>query len=65
MNYGLNKNGSGCFDLTACEAISHVDKERERFMKLLDTIFTICELSGYHIENRIIVRDKKTGKVWR
>ena len=27
--------------------------------------FTICELSGFHIEERIIVKDKKTGRIWR
>lgn len=36
-----------------------------RFHKLLDAIFTICELSGFHIEERIIVKDKKTGRIWR
>lgn len=35
------------------------------FIVLIMTIFTICELSGFHIEERIIVKDKKTGKIWR
>ena len=26
---------------------------------------TICELSGFHIEERIIVKDKKTGRIWK
>ena len=61
----LRKNGSGCSDPTACKAIKKVDAERERFSKLLDTIFTICEYAGFHVENRIELRDRRTGKVWK
>lgn len=50
---------------TADEAIRHIEDSEARFHKLLDTIFNICELSGFHIENRLVVRDKKTGTVWR
>ena len=58
-------NNSKCADPTAGEAISHIDKESERFHKLLTTIFTICELSGYHLEGRITIKDKKTGRIWK
>lgn len=66
----IRKNGSGYFDPTAYEAIKKADKKKtskdyERFQKLLDTIFSVCELAGYHLESRIVVTDKKTGKVWR
>lgn len=61
----LRKNGSGYLDPTAYKAIRKVDKERERMMKLLDTIFTICDYAGFHVEGRITLRDKKTGRVWR
>ena len=57
-------NGSGCKDLTAFEAIRNVESE-ERFNKLLKTIKNVCELSGFRLEERIVLRDKKTGKVWR
>lgn len=63
------KNAEGYNDPTAYEAIRNVergaDADDERFHKLLDTIFSICELSGFHIEERIIIKDKKTGKIWR
>jgi hypothetical protein len=61
-------NGSGCLDLTAFEAIQNVDREieaEERFKKLLSTIFYICDLAGFHIEGRVVLKDKKTGKIWR
>lgn len=61
----VKKNGSGYYDPTAFEAIKHIDSESERFRKLLETIFKICELSDFHVEDRIVVKDKRTGKVWR
>lgn len=61
----LSRNGSGCFDPVAGVAIGKVDKEDARFQKFLDTVFNLAELSGYHIEERIVVRDKRTGRVWR
>lgn len=70
FNEDIKRNGSGYVDPTAYAAIKKVDKEihnedSERFHKLLDAIFGICELSDFHIEGRIAVRDKRTGKVWR
>lgn len=47
------------------EAIKNLDADDERFHKLLNTIFTICELSGFHLEERIVLKDLQTGKVWR
>ena len=61
----LKRNGSGYVDPTAYKAIKGVDKDHERFLKLLDMIFNICDLSGFHLESRIEVKDKKTGRVWR
>ena len=42
-----------------------IEIDEDRFHKLLDTIFTLCELSDFHIEERIVIKDKRTGKVWR
>ena len=57
-------NGSGCKDLTAYEAIKNTERE-ERLTKLVMTIFNICELAGFHVEGCIVLKDKKTGKIWR
>lgn len=62
------RNSSGCMDMTAYKAIESADRDRdaeERFKKLLSTIFYICDLAGFHIEGRLEIRDKKTGKIWR
>lgn len=57
-------NASGCTDLTAYEAIKNVERE-DQFKKLLATIFYICDLAGFHLEERLVLKDKKTGKIWR
>lgn len=59
----MRKNSEGYSDPTVYNAFKNIDKEGdERFHKLLDTI---CELSGFHIEARIVIKDRKTGKIWR
>ena len=61
----IKRNGSGYVDPTAYEAIKNVSEEKERFDRFLGVLFSICELSDFHIEERIVVKDKRTGKVWR
>lgn len=61
----LMRNGSGYLDKVAYAAIKKVDEEDIRFHKLLETIFALCELSDFHIEERIVIKDKRTGKIWR
>lgn len=62
-------NASGCKDMTMFYAIENVSREEkqseERLNKLLRKIFKETEKAGFHLENRLILRDKKTGKVWR
>lgn len=61
----LKRNGSGYFDPTAHKAMVKMDKDQERFEKFLGTVFAIADLSGFHIDERIVVSDKKTGRVWK
>lgn len=61
----LRKNAEGYSDPTAYEAMKNIDKDDERFHKLLYTIFYLCELAGFQIEGRIVLVDKKNGRVWR
>lgn len=62
---GLNRNGSGCYDPTACAAISKADKDKAKLTKCMEAIRAIVDLAGFRIEGRIVLVDKKTGKVWR
>ena len=60
---------AGKYDPTAYNAIRNVSMdeqaEEEKFKKLLGTIFNLCELSGFHLEERIVVKNKRTGRIWR
>ena len=38
---------------------------KNRFDKLLRTIFYICDVAGFRIEGRITFVDKKTGRIWK
>lgn len=73
MENDIRRNGSGYVYPTAHKAIKNVIKENrkreadpeQRFNDFLTAIFAICDLSDFHIEERIIVKDKRTGKIWR
>lgn len=61
-------NQDGYKDLTAYQALKKVEAEERaeaRVKKLLATIFNLCDLAGFHIEERLVLKDKKTGKIWR
>jgi len=64
-NNNPRKNSEGYSDPTAYEALRNIDKEDERFHKLLYTIFYLCELAGFEIEGRVVLVDEQTGRVWR
>ena len=61
------RNMSACLDLTAYEAIKHADAamERERLHRILDILHMVSELNDFQIEGRIVLKDKRTGKIWR
>lgn len=56
------RNAEGYSDPTAYEALKNIEREEdERFHRL----FYLCELAGFEIEGRIILVDKRNGRVWR
>lgn len=61
----LKKNQYGYPDPTAYKAIKNIEDENDRLNKVIWIIRTICELAGYNVEERIVLRDLKTGKIWR
>lgn len=63
----LQRNGEGYVDPTAYQALKNIegDPSYKRFHALLEVIFRVCSLAGFHLEERIVVRDNKTGKIWR
>lgn len=58
-------NAEGYSDPTAFEALRNLEREDERFHRLLYTLFYLCELADFEIEGRIVLIDKKTGQIWR
>ena len=61
----IRKNASGYNDPTPYHVLKKEQQEEERFKRLLATIFYICENAGFHVEERLVLRDTKTGKIWR
>ena len=60
----IRKNAEGYSDPTAYQVLKR-EQEEERFKRLMATIFYICENAGFHIEERLVIKDLKTGKVYR
>lgn len=57
-------NSHGYRDPTAYAVTRSLSREKERFKKLLRTIFAVCELSGFDLVGRIKLVDRRTGKTW-
>lgn len=61
----LKRNAAGYSDPTAYEAIKTVSEEEKKVSKLIKIIKFIADLAGYEVEERIVLRDKKSGEIWR
>lgn len=66
--YEKAHNAENYPDPTCYKAIKQYEKEQqsewERHHKTIGCILRLCELAGYTVENRIVLKDKRTGKVW-
>ena len=55
--------------MTSYNAIKNVEQEQDNddmmFHQLLNMLFSFCELADFHIDGRVILKDKRTRKVWR
>lgn len=67
MKDNPKRNSEGYLDPTPYEAIKSIEEKEanERFSKFISLLYKLCELCGYHIEERIVVKDVRTGKIWR
>lgn len=59
------KNQEGYPDPTPYEAIKNADAEVNRISWLMKTLHSVCNLAGYQIEGRVVLKDLRTGKIWR
>lgn len=58
------KNSEGYLDPTVHAAMSNLTDEN-KVGRLMKAIFTACDKAGFRVEGRIVLVDKKTGRVWR
>lgn len=40
------------------------DPEYIKVQRLARTIFSMCDLAGFHVEGRITLKGKKSGRIW-
>lgn len=65
------RNQEGYMDLTRHDAVENITREERekreaaRVTKLVHTIFYICNVAGFDVVDRIVLKDRKTGRVWR
>lgn len=59
------KNSEGYSDPTANQAMMNLEIEELRFKKLLRSIKDLCDLADFEIEGRVVLIDKRSGRVWR
>lgn len=61
----LKRNGSGYVDPTAEKAIARLIEKKKRVSRVIDNIKNIADLAGFTIEERIVLKDKQTGEIWK
>lgn len=63
------RNSEGYTDMTAGEAIAVVNKEEQEVEKLnhrvIQSFRLLVELAGFEIVGRVVLKHKKSGKVFR
>ena len=67
--YGLNKNAEGYVDPTACKAVTKVMQEEQERLRRVTAVVGIlksaADLAGFDLVNRVVLRDRKTGREYR
>lgn len=58
-----NEERSGSIAYNTIKGIKR--EENEKFHSLLHTLFYLCDLAGFEIKGRIVLVDKRNGRVWR
>lgn len=58
-------NNSGYRDLTAYEAIKNADKQDEIAARVISLIKQLASICGFEVMERIVIKNKITGKEYR
>ena len=65
MDKRAGRNPSGNLDPTATQAVEKIDSETAKLREIIRTLDFIIALGGYEKAERIVLVDKKTGRVWK
>lgn len=62
----MNKrNAEGYSDPTAYAALKNIEAEERRVKKLRGLLASMSEMAGFRMQGKIVLVDKRTGKIWR
>ena len=68
-DYGLHKNSEGYSDPTAGAAMSKILREenerQKRVTALIGVLKYIIDAAGFDLQERIVLRDRKSGREYR
>ena len=59
------ENNSGCKDPTAYAATRPISEEEQRVSELMKVLKYIIRLAGFEMNNRIELRDRRSGRTYR
>jgi len=59
------RNNEGYRDPTAGEAIYSADRRAEELSRCIKLIKAVAGLYGYEIQDRIVLKDRETGRILR
>lgn len=60
----MNKNKEGYPDPTAGKAIKQADRQQAVIDWMVKVFKEVAEKMGYEITNRIVFKDRNTGRKW-
>ena len=58
------KNHEGYSDPTAARAMRNIEAD-DRYKKVISTMLNVASLAGFHVEERIVLVDKRTGRGYK
>lgn len=61
----FNNEGYSVPPVTKFSANQEPDRDERRFRKLLKMIFSLCEIAGFDLVERVVLRDKRSGRIWK
>ena len=64
VKHDLYHNGSGVRDPVACRAIREADRQPENVKDAIRRMKTIARWHQCEVTERIVLMDKKTGRIW-